>query len=123
VSVLLLMPPLIMLFENANFTSVSSLFEMKNFLTIKTLLIFNKNLNFFEILITAVLINIFEVYFIKKYYIKSDLLGIEIKDKKLRKINQFKLNFHFLLYGYVLSSLWFSFIINKLEFYVFDESK
>lgn len=120
---LLLMPPLIILFENPHFTRVNSIFEMKNLMTIKMFVVLNKNLSFFEILISSLLITIFESFFIKKYYIKSDLLGIEIKDKKLRKINQFKINFKFLLWGHIISTIWFSLIFNKLEFQIFDESK
>jgi hypothetical protein len=117
------MPPLVIIFENPIFLKVSSIFETRNFITIKLLILFNKNFNFLEILVTSIVLNIFECFFIKKYYIKNNLMGIEIKDKKLRKINQFKMNFKLLISGYLIATLWFSFVFNKLEFYFFDQSK
>ena len=117
------MPPLVIMFENSNFLKVSSIFETRNFISIKLLLVFNKNLSFLEIIVTSLILNVFECYFIKKYYIKSNILGIEINDKKLRKINEFKMSFKFLVIGYLISTIWFSFIFDKLEFYFFDQSK
>jgi len=120
---LLLMPPLIIMFENPNFTKISSIFELNFAMTIKIIITFSKKLSFFQILISAIFINIFECYFIKNYYTKNDSLGLEIKDKKLRKINQFKFNIKFLIIGFIINSIWFAKIFENLEFYIFDESK
>ena len=117
------MPPLIIMFENPNFTKISSIFELNFAMTIKIIITFSKKLSFFQILISAIFINLLECYFIKNYYTKNDSLGLEIKDKKLRKINQFKFNLKFLIIGFIINSIWFAKIFENLEFYIFDESK
>ena len=90
----------------------------------KLLTILCKNLSFVKITLTAIIFNLFDVYFVKKCYISNDSLDdIEIKDKKIRKINQFRNNFKFLLFGYIINSLWFLFILENLNFHIFDNCK
>lgn len=112
---------LILIIENPSLGNVSSLFEMKNFIVIKLFLIFQKNLNFVELIISSFLLNLSNTYFTKKYYINSNLLGIEIKDKSLRKISQFKINLNFLIGCFIINNIWFSLIFDKLNFFIFDE--
>ena len=56
----------------------------------KILLLFSKTMNYFEIIICAVVFNLFSSVFVKKVYIRDEILGFEIKDKRLKRLNLFK---------------------------------
>lgn len=103
---------------------IDSYFELSTIVTMKAFLIFNKSLNYIEILVSAIMLNLFDVFFIKKYYInQNESLSEETKDKNIRKLNQFRFNFKFLLIGLVINALWFLLISSNLKFHVIDESK
>ena len=65
----------------------------------------------------------FNSIIVKKFYKDSEFLGDDLKNSKLRKLNIFKFYSNFLIAGYLINSLWFAYINDKLEFYFFDESK
>jgi len=116
-------PLLVFLIENEKFLKIDSFFELSTIITIKLLLIFNKSLNFLEVLTSAILLNLFDIFFTKKYYLNNDeSLSEETKDKNIRKLNQFRFNFKFLLTGYIINGLWFLMISNNLRFHFLDES-
>ncbi len=103
---------------------IDTFFELSTIVTIKAFLIFNRYLTFIEILVSAFVLNLFDVFFMKKYYIESDdSLSEETKDKNIRKLNQFRFNFKFLLIGFMINCLWFLIISNNLRFQFMDESK
>jgi hypothetical protein len=83
----------------------------------------NKQLNFVQIVITSFIYNLFESLFIKKFYSNDSLLGVEIKDSKLRKMNLFKYYYKSLIMGYLVTTIWFVYIYNRLEFHILDDSK
>ena len=117
-------PQIAFLIECEEAFTLDAYFEICFCITFKIFLIFSKSLNFFELIITIIIINLFDIYYQKKYYInKFDLNQYIISNKKYRKINTFELNFKFLLFGFLLSSIWFLYIANKLNFYFFDEGK
>ena len=116
-------PLLVFLIENEKFLKIDSFFELSTIITIKLLLIFNKSLNFLEVLTSAILLNLFDIFFTKKYYLNNDeSLSEETKDKNIRKLNQFRFNFKFLLTGFIINGLWFLTISNNLRFHFLDES-
>jgi len=118
----MILPFLIILVENPNIGSLSSLFEMKILFTLKIIVLFKKQMNFAEQFISSLIINIFDCYFIKNFHLKDNSLGTEIKNKILRKVNYFKFNLRFLIWGYIISGFWFYLIRDKLEFEIIDDS-
>ena len=92
-------------------------------ITIKMLLLFNKSMNYFHMVITAIIYNLFATVFIKKAYIRDESLGIEIKDKSLKRLNFFKTFFKYSIIGYIMNMFWFIYVYDRLEFYFLDDSK
>jgi hypothetical protein len=121
ISFIMVVPLMIILFENESYFKIASIYELRNIVMIKLLIMLNKNFSFIQIVISSLLINFFDCVFIKKYYFKDDILGIEIKDKKLRKMNQFKFSYKFLICGYIVNTVWFAFLYSNLDFHLIDE--
>ncbi len=92
-------------------------------ITVKILLLFSKKINYFEIIICAVVYNLFSSVFVKKVYIRDEILGFEIKDKRLKRLNLFKTFLNYSIIGYILNSILFLYMYNKLEFYFLDDGK
>ena len=64
----------------------------------------------------------FECYFKKVVYLKNEFLGSEITNKNLRRINEFKFNFKLLSSGFLISTMWFYLICDRLQFHLIDDS-
>jgi hypothetical protein len=118
----MIVPLMIILFENDSYFKIASIFEFRNLVLIKLIIVLNKNLNYVHIVTASFLLNYFDSILIKQYYMKDDILGIEIKDKNLRKMNQFKFYYKFLICGYFINTVWFSYLYEKLDFNIIDES-
>ena len=122
-SIIFFVPLIIILVEFETFFKVCSLFEINSIFFIKGLVLFSINLSYKEILLFNFLQNSFHSIFVKKLYINTEFLGAEVKNRQLLKVNVFKSHLLFLIFGYIINTVFllYLFLKGKLTFNVYDD--